>query len=178
MARMVLFAQLVAAVLVVVSTASAVQAAASNSRRSTSFDHHGAELELNERGELVGEPLYNERGEMAENPRIRLVKRRAGADNSTHVAKRQSSNFNYGSTKVRGVNIGGWLVTEPWITPSLYDNSGDGRIVDEFTFVSNADDRVRPRRLAALPRHHLWPWCLPLAHSPCLLARRVYFPSP
>lgn len=43
--------------------------------------------------------------------------------------------FPYGSsTKVRGVNIGGWLVLEPWITPSLFDNTGDDRIKDEWTF--------------------------------------------
>jgi len=42
--------------------------------------------------------------------------------------------FPYGSQKVRGVNLGGWLVLEPWITPSLFDNTGDSRIVDEFTF--------------------------------------------
>lgn len=28
--------------------------------------------------------------------------------------------FNYSTTKVYGVNIGGWLLTEPFITPSLY----------------------------------------------------------
>ncbi|KAF9015697.1 exo-1,3-beta-glucanase [Cyathus striatus] len=54
--------------------------------------------------------------------------------------------FPYGSQKVRGVNLGGWLVLEatgvslisllgqPWITPSLFDNTGDSRIVDEWTF--------------------------------------------
>ncbi|KAG6817924.1 hypothetical protein H0H87_012392 [Tephrocybe sp. NHM501043] len=42
--------------------------------------------------------------------------------------------FNYGSQKVRGVNLGGWLVLEPWITPSLFDNTGDSRIIDEYTF--------------------------------------------
>ncbi|KAF5323382.1 hypothetical protein D9611_005595 [Ephemerocybe angulata] len=42
--------------------------------------------------------------------------------------------FPYGSQKVRGVNLGGWLVLEPWITPSLFDNTGDDRIVDEYTF--------------------------------------------
>ncbi|KIM47526.1 glycoside hydrolase family 5 protein [Hebeloma cylindrosporum] len=42
--------------------------------------------------------------------------------------------FPYGSQKVRGVNLGGWLVLEPWITPSLFDNTGDSRIIDEFTF--------------------------------------------
>ncbi|KAL3461503.1 glycoside hydrolase superfamily [Aspergillus heterothallicus] len=33
---------------------------------------------------------------------------------------------------VRGVNLGGWLVLEPWITPSLFDEAGEGA-VDEYT---------------------------------------------
>ena len=32
------------------------------------------------------------------------------------------------------MNIGGWLATEPWITPSLYDATGDDRIIDEYTY--------------------------------------------
>ncbi|KZP25281.1 glycoside hydrolase family 5 protein [Athelia psychrophila] len=42
--------------------------------------------------------------------------------------------FPYGSQKVRGVNLGGWLVLEPWITPSLFDTTGNTAIVDEWTF--------------------------------------------
>ncbi|KIM88860.1 glycoside hydrolase family 5 protein [Piloderma croceum F 1598] len=42
--------------------------------------------------------------------------------------------FPYGSLKVRGVNLGGWLVLEPWITPSIFDNTGNSKIVDEYTF--------------------------------------------
>lgn len=45
-----------------------------------------------------------------------------------------SPGFPYGSEKVRGVNIGGWLVAEPWITPSLFDNTGNSAIIDEWTF--------------------------------------------
>jgi len=45
-----------------------------------------------------------------------------------------SPGFPYGSQKVRGVNLGGWLVLEPFITPSLFDNTGDSRIIDEWTF--------------------------------------------
>ncbi|KDN44126.1 glycoside hydrolase family 5 protein [Tilletiaria anomala UBC 951] len=51
-----------------------------------------------------------------------------------------------GSKKVRGVNIGGWLVAEPWITPSLFDNTGDNRVIDEWTFgqyVSDAKSRLQ-----------------------------------
>lgn len=45
-----------------------------------------------------------------------------------------SPGFPYGSQKVRGVNIGGWLVLEPWITPSMFDATGNDAIVDEWTF--------------------------------------------
>jgi len=45
-----------------------------------------------------------------------------------------TSSFSYGVDKVRGVNLGGWLVLEPWITPSIFDKTGDERIVDEYTF--------------------------------------------
>ena len=43
----------------------------------------------------------------------------------------RATNFPYGSEKVRGVNLGGWFVLEPWITPSLFTNPA---IVDEWTF--------------------------------------------
>ncbi|KAJ5398872.1 hypothetical protein N7465_009361 [Penicillium sp. CMV-2018d] len=41
-------------------------------------------------------------------------------------------NFDYRGDKVRGVNLGGWLVTEPWITPSLFEAAGDAA-VDEWS---------------------------------------------
>ncbi|KAF7961161.1 hypothetical protein EAE96_000828 [Botrytis aclada] len=42
--------------------------------------------------------------------------------------------FAYGSTPVRGVNIGGWLVLEPWITPSIFQAVDQSLgIVDEYT---------------------------------------------
>lgn len=50
--------------------------------------------------------------------------------------------FPYGSTPVRGLNIGGWLVLEPWITPSIFQPFG-GSVVDEYTLgqkASNAKD--------------------------------------
>jgi len=45
-----------------------------------------------------------------------------------------SPSFPYGSAKVRGVSLGGWLLLEPWITPSIFDNTGNANIVDEWTF--------------------------------------------
>ncbi|CAI9630229.1 glycoside hydrolase family 5 protein [Alternaria burnsii] len=50
--------------------------------------------------------------------------------------EKRGVDFNWGSEKIRGVNIGGWLVLEPWITPSIFDAANQGRpgdIVDEFT---------------------------------------------
>jgi len=46
-------------------------------------------------------------------------------------------------TPIRGVNLGGWLVLEPWITPQLFETANDGvprtpdgrfSIVDEYTW--------------------------------------------
>ena len=34
--------------------------------------------------------------------------------------------------KIRGVNLGGWLLLEPWITPSVFETGGEGA-VDEYT---------------------------------------------
>lgn len=39
--------------------------------------------------------------------------------------------------KIRGVNLGGWLLLEPWITPSLFEQfnkNSTTEIVDEYTF--------------------------------------------
>ncbi|KAH9486278.1 Glucan 1,3-beta-glucosidase [Psilocybe cubensis] len=57
-----------------------------------------------------------------------------GAFSSLPMTTAANWGFPYGTQKVRGVNLGGWLVLEPWITPSLFDNTGDSRIVDEWTF--------------------------------------------
>ncbi|KAI5920576.1 putative Exo-beta-1,3-glucanase [Camillea tinctor] len=44
----------------------------------------------------------------------------------------RDSNFVFGVDKVRGVNLGGWLVLEPWITPSVFSSTPEN-VVDEFT---------------------------------------------
>lgn len=45
--------------------------------------------------------------------------------------------FEYGKTPIRGVNVGGWLNIEPFITPSFFQNFGSkDNIVDEWTLLS------------------------------------------
>ncbi|KIY52257.1 exo-beta-1,3-glucanase [Fistulina hepatica ATCC 64428] len=59
---------------------------------------------------------------------------------STAVAFAPS--FPYTAEKVRGVNLGGWLVLEPWITPSLFDATGNEAIIDEWTFGQYQDVEI------------------------------------
>jgi glucan 1,3-beta-glucosidase len=39
--------------------------------------------------------------------------------------------------KIRGVNLGGWLLLEPWITPSIFENNRElyktNQIIDEYS---------------------------------------------
>ncbi|KIK56251.1 glycoside hydrolase family 5 protein [Collybiopsis luxurians FD-317 M1] len=67
----------------------------------------------------------------------------------THFAQAISPGFTYGGEKVRGVNIGGWLVLEPWITPSLFDKTGNNAIVDEWTFGKYQDHSTAKAALKA-----------------------------
>ncbi|KAJ5586945.1 Exo-beta-1-3-glucanase (Exg1) [Penicillium hispanicum] len=68
---------------------------------------------------------------------------------STNPGVNSSPSFAYGSDKVRGVNLGGWLVLEPWITPSIFDAAGD-TAVDEWSLCKNlGQDQCR----AVLSQH-------------------------
>ncbi|KAB8294081.1 hypothetical protein EYC80_009535 [Monilinia laxa] len=57
----------------------------------------------------------------------------------------------YTSRPARGVNLGGWLSIEPWITPSLFNSysSADG-IIDEWTLVT----RLGPNTAASTLEKH------------------------
>ncbi|KAI9830008.1 MAG: exo-1,3-beta-glucanase [Phylliscum demangeonii] len=49
----------------------------------------------------------------------------------TSTLTKRNLGFNFNQQTVRGVNIGGWLVLEPWITPSIFQKLHG--VVDEFT---------------------------------------------
>ncbi|KAF2758595.1 glycoside hydrolase [Pseudovirgaria hyperparasitica] len=61
-----------------------------------------------------------------------LVAGLATAAPASDTLKRGVS-FDWGTEKVRGVNIGGWLVLEPWITPSIFEQFSPAEVVDEYT---------------------------------------------
>ncbi|KAF2116131.1 glycoside hydrolase superfamily [Lophiotrema nucula] len=58
-----------------------------------------------------------------------------GAAPSTNGIDKRRVAYNWGTTKLRAVNIGGWLVAEPFITPSLFDKAtgSTSQVVDEWT---------------------------------------------
>src|SRR4051794_9924661 len=43
------------------------------------------------------------------------------------------SAFTYGVDPIRGVNLGGWLILEKWMVPSMFQGLPD-TVVDEWTF--------------------------------------------
>ena len=53
--------------------------------------------------------------------------------------------------KIRGVNLGGWLVLEPWITPTIFEEVNVGRlkgaIVDEYTYNQHVEKLFLKERL-------------------------------
>lgn len=63
----------------------------------------------------------------------------ANVQNFSELRKRFESYYTDNKVKVRGITVGGWLVTEPYITPSLYhkamDTAGNesSSIIDEYT---------------------------------------------
>ncbi|KAF1985546.1 glycoside hydrolase family 5 protein [Aulographum hederae CBS 113979] len=64
------------------------------------------------------------------------------------------SGINWGHEKIRGVNIGGWLVLEPWITPSIFQNIDQSLgIVDEFTLTQRL-----PQQAPQILRKHWDTW--------------------
>ncbi|KDQ24837.1 glycoside hydrolase family 5 protein [Pleurotus ostreatus PC15] len=55
------------------------------------------------------------------------------ADSGNGTSTQEWVPFNYGKDTIRGVNLGGWLVLEPWITPSFFERTNNTNVVDEFT---------------------------------------------
>lgn len=64
-----------------------------------------------------------------------------------------SQNWTWGVDKIYGVNLGGWLNTEPFIVPGLYEkyaNGTAGTAVDEYTLSLNMGSNLT----AAMTEHY------------------------
>lgn len=57
----------------------------------------------------------------------------------------------YGTTPARGVNVGGWLSLEPFITPSLFNYDPRLGIIDEYTLCKHLGST---EALAVLEKHY------------------------
>lgn len=70
-------------------------------------------------------------------------------------AKRDDAlKFDY-NQKVRGVNLGGWFVLEPWITPSIFEQwANGGGVVDEYTYCQALGPSEAYNRLSS----HWYSW--------------------
>ncbi len=60
-----------------------------------------------------------------------------------------------GDGKIRGVNIGGLFMMEPWITPSIFEDANErlgvvDQVVDEYTFAQYMD----PTEAAEILNNH------------------------
>ena len=56
----------------------------------------------------------------------------------------------YGKTPIRGVNLGGWLDLEPFITPSLFNYPTTANVVDEWTL----SEKLGPSAAGVLENHY------------------------
>ncbi|MCJ1412564.1 exo-1,3-beta-glucanase [Ptychographa xylographoides] len=68
----------------------------------------------------------------------------------TFKLKSRDVSFDYNNDKVRGVNLGGWFVLEPWITPSIFDDWATSEtVVDEFTYTQTLGKDEATSRLTS-----------------------------
>lgn len=70
--------------------------------------------------------------------------------------QRRGSGWDYENDKIRGVNLGGWFVLEPYITPSLFQAFGEGDEVpvDEYHYTQKLGKQEAAKRL----QHHWATW--------------------
>lgn len=73
----------------------------------------------------------------------------AGLTVGSPLVKRSNLGWDFGgSEKVRGVNIGGWLVLEPFIVPSFFE-SLPSTVIDEYTLGQQVDTATATSMLQA-----------------------------
>lgn len=100
----------------------------------------GVELEKRKaRKKVSAKPANKKNNKNAASPSKKGTVTQAKPNNqNTASNKSPAPGFAYGSTKVRGVSLGGWLVLEPWIKPSMFQG------LDQSTFLRFLDPEPKP----------------------------------
>ena len=84
---------------------------------------------------------------------LRALQNQRNSGHNLHPEKsfQGSKVFENCDEKIRGVNLGGWLVLEPWITPGIFEEVNVGRlkgaILDEWTYYQNIPETQALARL-------------------------------
>ncbi|OWB59608.1 hydrolase activity, hydrolyzing O-glycosyl compounds protein [[Candida] boidinii] len=63
------------------------------------------------------------------------------------MKKRTNRRWDYNDDKLYGVNLGGWFVLEPYITPSLFNQFGSNISVDEYHYCQYLGEAEATKRL-------------------------------
>ncbi|PLB41956.1 glucan 1,3-beta-glucosidase [Aspergillus candidus] len=87
---------------------------------------------------------------------IALALALVGSEAASIHLKPRAASFDFDTDKVRGVNLGGWLVLEPWITPSIFDAGGQAA-VDEWTLTEALGKDEARHRLSHHWAHFVGP---------------------
>lgn len=65
------------------------------------------------------------------------------------LPQKRTTLWDYQNDKVQGVNLGGWFVLEPYITPSLFEKFGDDIPVDEYHYTQKLGKEAAEEALQA-----------------------------
>ena len=57
----------------------------------------------------------------------------SAAPTGMFTSAKRDLKFDFNGEKVRGVNLGGWFVLEPWITPSIFEATPEDVVDGKLT---------------------------------------------
>ncbi|KAF8626989.1 hypothetical protein AX15_004578 [Amanita polypyramis BW_CC] len=80
-------------------------------------------------------------------PNIATSPTSTSTSSGSNTPATSSTPFPYGQQPIRAVNLGGWLVLEPWITPNIFEATNNPAIVDEYTLGEYLDAATAQRTL-------------------------------
>lgn len=95
---------------------------------------HSGEPALKRHFELqfVNKGNLSQSGTASQEAKIKNTNTSYGKQEKDAKKPQEWSTFNYKQEKINGVNLGGWLVTEPFISPSLYEQAASKGVEDNI----------------------------------------------